>query len=113
MTMRRTALAALFLVVCQLPSAHAEGTLSEAVQAKTELAAAQANAAVDAVFESIAAELEAGRSVTIRGFGKFYTASRDARTMRSPRDGKEIHVPKKRYPRFKSSDVLKERMNLG
>lgn len=59
------------------------------------------------VFAAIGAELEAGREVRVRNFGRFFVKARDSRIGRNPRTGKKIKIPARRYPRFSSSDKLK------
>ncbi len=63
------------------------------------------------VFAAVEAELKAGRDVTIRNFGRFYLQEREARKGRNPKTGAEIAIPAKSYPRFTSSDKLKDVVN--
>ena len=63
------------------------------------------------MFGLLAEELKAGRSVTIKRFGRFYVHERDPRTVRHRKTGKLTNVPAKKYPRFSSSQVLKEKVN--
>jgi len=63
------------------------------------------------VFTHISNELQAGREVKIRSFGTFYAKQRAARAGRNPKTGEKIAIPAKRYPRFRSSDVLKRSLN--
>lgn len=75
------------------------------------MSAEEAEAQIRLVFSAIADELRKGNSVTIRGFGRFYTYTRQARSIRLPKRGKRVRVPKKRYPRFTSSETLKREVN--
>ena len=44
------------------------------------------------------------------GFGTFAVRTRKARTARNPRTGKEIKVPRHKYPAFKPGAVLKRKV---
>ena len=68
---------------------------------------------VSTVFEEIAAALERGDRVELRGFGAFSVKTRDARMGRNPRTGEPVSVPEKRVPFFKTGKDLRERMNGG
>ena len=66
---------------------------------------------VQFVFAAIAAELQAGRAVTVPRFGRFYVKALAARKGRNPRTGAPIRIPARKYPRFRSSRVLKRLIN--
>ncbi len=82
--------------------------------AKTEITQVEAGAAIDAIFNAtkgvIAVELDAGRSVTLPGFGSFVTRKRAAREARNPLTGATIHVAAKNYPSFKPGKTLKDKV---
>ncbi len=90
--------------------------LAQKLAKKTGLTQAQAGDAVDAIFSSkpghgiIAVELDAGRRVSISGFGTFETRSRSARTGRNPATGETIQIAAKKYPAFKAAKGLKDRV---
>lgn len=69
----------------------------------------QAEKNVINVFAAIESELKAGRSVTVRKFGRFYIA--EARKKHDKGLNKE-EGSKKRYPRFASSDSLRRAVNI-
>lgn len=71
---------------------------------------AVASAAVEAVFEAIAAELESGEKVTIVGFGTFSISERAAREGRNPATGASIDIDAKKVVKFKPGKELKERV---
>ena len=85
---------------------------------KTGLTRAQATDAVNALFDTqpghgiIAVELDAGRSVTIPGFGTFDTARRKARQGRNPQTGQEIQIAARTVPTFKAGKGLKDRVRV-
>ena len=70
-----------------------------------------ADAAVDAVFNSIASSLEAGRRVELRGFGSFGLKERRERTGRNPKTGESVAVEAKRVVFFKTGQALRERVD--
>jgi DNA-binding protein HU-beta len=82
---------------------------------KTGLTQAKAAAAVDALFNAkkgiVAVELDAGRKVTVPGFGAFSTRRRSARQGRNPATGAAIKIPARAYPAFKVGKTLKEKVS--
>lgn len=80
------------------------------------LSQAKALEVVNALFDAkpgkgiIALELDAGRKVSIPGFGTFYTRSRAARTGTNPANGSKIEIPARTYPDFRPGKTLKERV---
>ena len=68
---------------------------------------------VDVFFEEIAARLEEGGRVELRGFGTFSTRQREGRTGRNPRTGESVEVPSKKVPYFKPGKEMRERLNPG
>ena len=70
-----------------------------------------ADAAVDAIFNSIASSLEAGRRVELRGFGSFGLKERQSRTGRNPKTGESVAVEAKKVVFFKTGKELRERVD--
>jgi integration host factor subunit beta len=68
---------------------------------------------VGTVFEEIAAALERGDRVELRGFGTFSVKQRDARIGRNPRTGDTVEVSPKVVPFFKTGKQLRELVNNG
>ena len=68
---------------------------------------------VATVFEQIAAALQRGDRVELRGFGAFSVRSRAARVGRNPRTGDEVSVPTKVVPHFKTGKDLRDRLNAN
>ncbi|MDH5823773.1 HU family DNA-binding protein [Luteimonas sp. RD2P54] len=85
--------------------------LTDNVAEKCGLSKADATAAVDTVFDSIAKALGQGDSVAIAGFGSFEVRERAARTGRNPRTGEEIQIPAAKNPAFKAGKALKDAVN--
>ncbi len=84
---------------------------------KTGMTIKDSEIAVNAIFDAkpgkgiIAVELDAGRKVTIPGFGVFKTVARKARTGINPKTGEKINIPAKKYPTFKAGKTLKDRVS--
>lgn len=76
-----------------------------------ELAYADVEKTVSVIFEEIAAALEAGNRVELRGFGVFSVRHRPARAGRNPRTGEPVHVDEKHVPFFRAGKDLHERIN--
>lgn len=66
---------------------------------------------VNTVLEEIAAALERGDRVELRGFGSFGVKRRPGRIGRNPRTGEQVQVPPKHVPFFKAGKELRERLN--
>ena len=83
---------------------------------KTGLSQAKALEVLTAIFSAepregiIAVELDAGRKVTIPGFGTFASKSRAARTGTNPATGSKIQITAKKYATFKPGKTLRERV---
>ena len=65
----------------------------------------------DTILEHVAAALERGDRVELRGFGAFSVKSREGRLGRNPRTGEAVDVVPKRVPFFKTGKELRVRMN--
>lgn len=83
---------------------------------KCDLSEAKATEVVGTIFGTdsgtgiIATELDAGRKVTITGFGSFETKGRAARMGRNPATGQQIRIPAKNYAHFRPGKGLKDRV---
>ncbi|MBK5268194.1 MAG: HU family DNA-binding protein [Acidimicrobiia bacterium] len=83
---------------------------------KAEITQAKAAEIIDIIFSSepgngiIALELDAGRKVSISGFGGFETRRRKARTGRNPQTGAPIEIAATTYAAFKPAKGLKDRV---
>lgn len=82
--------------------------LAEKVQSVLGGTKADAERAVDMVFDSITSELKKGGEVSVAGFGIFATKRRAARTARNPRTGASVSVPAMSVPKFRASKALKD-----
>lgn len=83
---------------------------------KCGLTQAKAAEVVSCIFDTkpgsgiIAIELDAGRKVSLPGFGTFGTKYRGARQGRNPATGATITIAGKTYPFFKAGKGLKDRV---
>ena len=66
---------------------------------------------ISTMIEEITQALQLGDRVEFRGFGIFYTKTRDKRLARNPKTGKTILASKKNIPYFKMSKILYEYIN--
>ena len=82
--------------------------LIAAVAQNAGLSKKDADKAVSAVFDSIAAAMAAGDRVQISGFGTFEGKVREARVGRNPRTKETIEIPATRVPAFKAGKNLKD-----
>ncbi len=77
----------------------------------TDLSKADATKAVDAVFDTITAQLAGQQEVRLVGFGTFSVSQRRATEGRNPRTGEKIQIPASKQPKFKAGKQLKDAVN--
>ena len=82
--------------------------LVAAVAAKAELSKKDAEAAVNAVIDSVKDALAEGDKVSLIGFGTFSVKTRAARTGLNPRTKETIEIPESKVPAFKAGSALKD-----
>ena len=87
--------------------------ISGRVAARLGLRKAEAEAAVDTVFEAIGDALAREEVVRIAGFGSFATRSREARTGRNPGTGEAVAIPASKAPAFRAAGALRDRVKRG
>lgn len=75
------------------------------------LSKADANKAVDAVFDGITGALQKSDEVRLVGFGTFAVAERAASEGRNPRTGEKISIAASKQPKFKPGKGLKDALN--
>lgn len=78
---------------------------------QAEMTKAQAQKAVDAMFDAITSSLKSGAEVRIPGFGTFLVSERAESKGRDPRTGKEITIPAAKVPKFRAGKPLKDSLN--
>ena len=86
--------------------------LVQSLASKTDMTKADAQRAVDALFNAkdgiLTQALKKGDKVQITGFGTFETRKRKARTGRNPRTGEEIKIGPTVSPSFRPGKALKD-----
>jgi len=86
--------------------------LIDRVAEKAQTSKAAAARMIDAIFDAgsgaIAEAVQAGKNVSIPGFGKFTSKDRAARKGRNPRTGAEIDIPKSTVVSFTPGKGLKD-----
>ena len=85
--------------------------LIAAVAEKAELSKKDAEKALKAFTDVIAAELVKGEKVQLVGFGTFEVREREARTGKNPRTGEAIEIAASKAPAFKAGRGLKDAVN--
>ncbi|QNE30724.1 HU family DNA-binding protein [Sphingomonas sp. NBWT7] len=85
--------------------------LIAAVATVSGLAKGDASRAVEAVFDTIGAQLKKGEEVRLVGFGTFAVSKRKASTGRNPRTGEPMSIKASSQPKFKAGKVLKDSLN--
>lgn len=83
----------------------------ERVAREAGIANRTADAAVGAVFASIAEALARGEDVGVAGFGRFVRTERPAREGRNPRTGERIAIGPSSGVSFKAAKALKDALN--
>tara|TARA_B100001123_G_C14795481_1_gene822237 strand:- start:159 stop:440 length:282 start_codon:yes stop_codon:yes gene_type:complete len=66
---------------------------------------------VDIFFKEMEKALLEGKRIEIRGFGTFFTKTRDKRVGINPQNGENIDIEKKVHPKFKMGKVLFKKLN--
>ena len=85
--------------------------LVAAVAEQAGLSKKDAEAAVKAFTDVVAAELKNGGKVQLVGFGTFEVSERAARDGRNPRTGESMPIAASKAPKFKAGKALKDMVN--
>ena len=85
--------------------------LVDVVAKATELKKKDADAAVTAVLDAIAAALADGDKVQLVGFGTFEVSVRKAREGRNPQTKEVMKIAASKAPKFKPGKALKDTVN--
>lgn len=81
------------------------------VRDAAELSTAQAEAAIDALVNTLTHVLKDGDKITLKGFGTFEVRERGERTGRNPQTGETMTIAASKVPAFKASSTLKKLIN--
>ncbi len=90
--------------------------MAKKLAGKADLTQDKASEIVDHIFSTkdgegiIAVELDAGRKVSIAGFGTFSTRRSSARKGRNPQTGESIDIPARTVAKFSAAKGLKDRV---
>jgi len=85
--------------------------LAEAVYQQVGLSRKESAALVEMVLDEITERLIAGESVRLSSFGSFNVRHKGRRVGRNPKTGVEVPIKERRVLVFKSSNLLKARIN--
>ena len=85
--------------------------LVAAIAEKAELSKKDAEKALKAFTDAVAAELANGGKVQLVGFGTFEVSERAAREGRNPATKEAITIPASKAPKFKAGKALKDMLN--
>jgi integration host factor subunit alpha len=85
--------------------------LIQSVCDQCSLSKHQSRTLVETVFELVKKTLESGDDLTISRFGKFYRRKKAPRTGRNPATGKGMTLDGRTVVIFRSSPVLREKIN--
>ena len=85
--------------------------LVAAMAQEAELSKKDAEKALKAFTDVVAAELKKGGKVQLVGFGTFEVSKREAREGRNPQTGKTMKIEACKAPKFKAGKALKDAVN--
>ena len=87
--------------------------LTEAVYQEVGLSRNDSADLVESVLNEISDALSGGESVKISSFGSFFVRKKGQRIGRNPKTGEEVPILPRSVLIFRSSHVLKNRVNAG
>ena len=85
--------------------------LIAAIAENAEISKKDAEKALKAFTDVVAAELVKGEKIQLVGFGTFEVSERAAREGRNPKSGETMTIPASRTPKFKAGKALKDQVN--
>ena len=85
--------------------------LVEIVYEKVGLSKKESQDIVEAIFDTIKANLETGEKIKISGFGNFILRDKRPRKGRNPQTGDDIQISARRVLTFRPSQILKAYLN--
>lgn len=85
--------------------------LIAAIAEQAQLPKKDAEAALKAFVDVVAAELKKGDKVQLVGFGTFEVSERAAREGRNPQTGLTMKIEASKAPKFKAGKALKDLVN--
>ena len=85
--------------------------LVAAIADKAEISKKDAEKALKAFTDTVAAQLKKGDKIQLVGFGTFEVTKRAAREGRNPQTGDVMKIPASKAPKFKAGKALKDLVN--
>jgi len=85
--------------------------LVERIQTNTGFTKKESAEMLEAVFSIMKNTLEAGEKIKIAGFGNFEVKQKNDRKGRNPQTGESITIEARRILSFKSSMLLRQKLN--
>src|SRR5271170_7489605 len=89
------------------------GIIEELMERRPGFTYRESEAVINAMFEAMAAVLERGERIEVRGFGSFGVKNRGARQGRNPKTGGLVEVEAKRIPFFRAGKELRVEVNAA
>jgi integration host factor subunit alpha len=77
------------------------------------LSKSQSRTVVERLLEIMKQSLESGEDILISGFGKFVVKEKSARRGRNPQTTEDLQLRARRVVVFKTSGVLRDKINLN
>ena len=87
--------------------------LSEAVYREVGLSRTESADLVESILAHLSDALVEGDTVKISSFGTFSVREKGARMARNPKTGEEVPIEPRRVLAFRSSHILKDKINEG
>ena len=85
-----------------------KGEFISSVADASGLTKADAERAVEGMFNVVKKTLKSGESISLVGFGTFEVRQRAARSGRNPRTGETLKIKASKVPAFKAGKALKD-----
>ncbi len=85
--------------------------LVAAIADKAEISKKDAEKALKAFTDTVAAQLKKGDKIQLVGFGTFEVTKRAAREGRNPQTGETMKIKASKAPKFKAGKALKDLVN--
>ena len=85
--------------------------LVAAISEQANISKKDAEAALKAFTDTVAAELKKGEKIQLVGFGTFEVSERAAREGRNPQTGETMKIEASKAPKFKAGKALKDMVN--
>ena len=85
--------------------------LVAAISEQANISKKDAEAALKAFTDTVAAELKNGEKIQLVGFGTFEVSERAAREGRNPQTGATMKIAATKAPKFKAGKALKDLVN--